>query len=82
MSILRTIGTLLRETLLQVPLSLVRFVLVALLLAVLIWVLRLPRVETCPAGDGVDQSQAPWWQNLKVWAAAALLIQVAIYWLI
>lgn len=76
MNVLRSLGTAIREALLHVPLPLVRLVFVGLIVAVLVWVLRLPREETCP-GNGAENCR--WWQNLKVWAAAALLIQLLVY---
>ena len=74
MTPLHTIGNFLRETMLAIPLFAVRALFIASLAIVLIWVLRLPREETTRPGE-----TPRWWENLKVWAALALLIQIAVY---
>lgn len=74
MTPLHTIGDLVRDLLLQVPLSVVRGVFVAIPLLLLIWVLRLPKEETAPA-----EPTGRWGENLKIGAGAALLIQVLVY---
>lgn len=73
MTPLHHIGNAVRELMLQIPLEAVRAVFVGLPLAVLVWVLMLPKEETQPP-------ESPRWDaNLKVWAAVALAFQIAIY---
>lgn len=75
MTPLHHVGDWLRTVLLAIPLPAVRGLFVILLAVILIWVLRLPREETTPEqGRPVE-----WGENLKVWAALALLIQIAMY---
>ena len=74
MTPLHHLGELLRQSLAAIPLSVVRVIIVATLSAVLVWVLVLPRAETTP-----DQSSVRLTENLKLWAAIALVIQIAIY---
>ncbi len=74
MTPLHQFGDLLRESLQAVPLVAVRMLFVASLIALLIWVLRLPRSATTPP-DGVNR----WDENLKTGAALALSIQILIY---
>ena len=74
MTPLHHIGNLVRELLLQIPLPVVRGLFIALPVAVLIWVLTLPREATTdPEGTG------RWNTNLKTGAAVALLMQIVIY---
>ena len=74
MSPLHTIGDLFRELLLAVPLWVVRGLFIALPILLLVWVLTLPRQQTTPPGRAPRAGE-----NLKVWAALALLIQICIY---
>jgi hypothetical protein len=74
MTPLHHIGQTVREALLLVPLPMVRVLFIALLVAVLVWVLRLPRSITTPPGGA-----RRWDENLKLGAAAALLVQILIY---
>ena len=67
-------GDFLRETLMRVPLSAVRILFLASLVAVLVWVILLPRERTEPPGGAKR-----WDANLKVTAVLALLIQIVIY---
>jgi hypothetical protein len=53
---------------------LVRLLFVASLVALLIWVLRLPATATSPPGGAKR-----WDENLKIGAAVALSIQILIY---
>ena len=77
MTVLHTIGNVVRDLLAQVPLGAVRVLFLALPVGLLIWVLRLPReATTSPEGAG------RWDEDLKLWASVALLIQIAIYSLI
>ena len=73
MTPLHRLGDLLRDAILMVPLPAVRLLFVALPVAVLVWLLRLPKSAT------TEDENAPWSSNLKVWAALALVIQIAIY---
>lgn len=74
MTPLHHFGLWLRETLMQIPLSFVRAMFVAVLAAVLIWVWKLPRAETEPT-DHVPR----WDEKLKWIATIALGAQIAIY---
>jgi hypothetical protein len=74
MTPLHRFGEFLRETLMLIPLSAVRILFLASLVAVLLWVLSLPRERTEPPGGAKR-----WDANLKVTAAIALLIQIVIY---
>lgn len=73
MTPLHHLGEFLRDLLLRVPLDGVRVLFVAVLAGLLLWVLWLPREQTCPADPGQPL------QNLKLWAALALLLQIVIY---
>ncbi len=74
MTPLHAIGEVVRELLLQIPLSTVRVLFLAVPILLLVWVLRLPREATTPP-DGTGR----WDQNLKVWASVSLVIQIVIY---
>lgn len=74
MTLLHQLGSMLRELMLLVPLPAVRVLFLALPIALLVWVLLLPREETTPAGRPSRPGE-----NLKLWAALALLVQVVIY---
>ncbi len=74
MTPLHTIGESIREALLLIPLPAVRVLFIAIQIALLIWVLRLPRSETTPPDDG-----GGWASNLKIWGSLALLMQVVVY---
>jgi len=74
MSPLHYFGDFVRELLLKVPLPLARGLFVLLMLALLIWVLTLPRKEVTRSESSDRISE-----NLRVWAALALLIQVVVY---
>lgn len=71
---LHALGDFLRDLLSQVPLPAVRLLFVLIPLALLVWVLSLPRSETTRTG-----AETRWDENLKLWAGLALAIQVAIY---
>lgn len=74
MTILHQIGDALRDALSSLPLGVVRGLFIALPLAVLIWVMSLPRSET------VAENAAPrGGANLKWGAALALGLQILIY---
>ena len=70
MTPLHSIGNAIREALLAIPLGVVRGLILLTLVALIVWVLRLPRSETKPTEDAAD---------LRWGAVAALLIQLAIY---
>jgi len=74
MTPLHHIGDFFRDALLQIPLPAVRLLFVALQVALLIWVLTLPREATRPP-DG----SGGWAANLKIWAALAISVQVLVY---
>ena len=69
MTPLHRIGAFFRELMLRVPMPVVRAIFVGSLLVVLLWVLL-------RKGEGEDARQA---RTLKIWAAAAIAIQIAIY---
>ena len=73
MTPLHVIGEAIRELLGSVPLGIVRVFFVAVPLAVLVWVVRLPHAETS------ESPESGWLGNLKLWAAVALIIQILIY---
>jgi hypothetical protein len=73
-TLLHHIGQTLRELLQSVPLLAVRFLFLVSLIALLVWVLRLPDSETTPTGGA-----RRWHENLKFGAALAILIQIVIY---
>jgi hypothetical protein len=74
MTPLHQLGEALRGLLLQVPLGAARGLFVLTLAVLLAWVLSLPRSQVTPPGGPGRAGE-----NLKLWAALALLIQVAIY---
>ena len=74
MNPLHDIGDALRWACGLIPLGVVRAAFVALPLALMVWVLRLPAAETVPPGH-----TGRWDENLKLWAWLALAIQVVIY---
>jgi len=74
MTPLHNFGEFLRQTLQTIPLVSVRILFVASLVALLIWVLRLPQSATTPPGGAKR-----WDENLKTGAAIALALQILIY---
>lgn len=74
MTWVHTFGEALRNLLLQIPLSAVRFLFVMSLILVLLWVCRLPVSRTQPEG-GAHR----WDENLKIPAGIALGLQIVIY---
>lgn len=74
MSPLHHLGDFLRELLLQIPLGLARALFILLMAGLLVWVLTLPRHQVAPPARKVRITE-----NLKVWAATSLLIQIVIY---
>jgi len=77
MTPLHQFGEFVRQALATIPLPAARALFIALLVAVLIWTLLLPREATTPTGHSGRLTE-----NLKLWAAVALLIQLAIYTLV
>jgi hypothetical protein len=67
-------GGWLRATFLQIDLSHVRVLFVGINVALLIWVLTLPRAATTP-----PDRPARMFEDLRIWAGLALLCQIGIY---
>ena len=74
MTPLHYFGEFFRQALHTVPLLAVKLLFVASLVALLVWVLRLPRSATTPP-SGAKR----WDENLKTGAAITLVIQILIY---
>jgi len=74
MTPLHQLGEFLRQVLQTIPLSAARILFVGTLVALLIWILRLPRSATT-SPDGATR----WDENLKVGASLAIVIQILIY---
>ena len=74
MTPLHTIGSALRDAFASIPLIAARLMFVGLLLLTLLWVLTLPREAVVRQ----ERTSGPS-ENLRWWAALALLIQLAIY---
>jgi hypothetical protein len=73
-TILHTVGDQLRELFASIPLPVVRWVFLAVPVLLLVWVLLLPRrAVTPPTGTG------RWDENLRLWAAVTLIMQIIIY---
>ena len=77
MTPLHAIGEAFRHLMIAVPIPVVRAIFLLLLVALLTWVLCLPKSVTTPAGAG--RTPQHWSENLKLWAAVAILFQIAIY---
>ncbi|MGD9853772.1 MAG: hypothetical protein AB7U20_02360 [Planctomycetaceae bacterium] len=71
---LHAMGDALRALLLSIPLPAVRVLFLVILAGVLVWVLLLPRAATTAPGGPVRGGA-----NLKVGAAIAIVLQLAIY---
>lgn len=75
-TILHTVGDQLREAFASIPIPVVRWLFLAVPVILLAWVLLLPRrAVTRPEGAG------RWDENLRLWAAVALVMQIVVYWL-
>lgn len=75
MTPLHHFGELLRNSLLAVPLPLVRAAFLALPVGLCLWVLSLPR-SAVTAPDAADGRGGA---NLRPWALLALVIQIVVY---
>jgi hypothetical protein len=74
MTVLHTIGDFFRNQLLAIPLPAVRVLFVGTLVALLLWVLLMPKTATTPPGGA-----RRWDENLKYGAGLALVIQILVY---
>jgi hypothetical protein len=74
MTPLHQFGESIRNVMLMIPLSAVRGLFLLTLIVLLIWVLRLPTAAVTPTGGAKR-----WDENLKIGAALALLLQIAVY---
>lgn len=74
MTPLHHLGNWLRSLLLAIPMPAVRGLFVLLLVGILVWVLTLPREQTTSPEGSTHLGE-----NLKLWAALTLLIQIALY---
>lgn len=75
-TILHSIGDQLRELFASIPLPVVRWMFLAVPVLLLVWVLLLPRRAVAP-----PEGTGRWDENLRLWAAVALLLQIVIYWI-
>jgi hypothetical protein len=73
MTPLHQLGSWIRELFAAIPLPVVRGMFVLSIAAVLVWVIRLPR------SAARAHPESAWNEDLRLWAAVALLIQIAIY---
>ena len=74
MNPLHAAGDALRHVFLGIPMGFVRVLFIAIPLLLMLWVLRLPTsVTSAPGGE------QRWDADLRIWAWAALAIQVVIY---
>jgi len=74
MTPLHDIGDWLRNTLMLIPMGVVRGLFLAVPGVLIVWVLSLPRASTTP-----PRIRGRPFENLKLWAVLALLIQMLIY---
>ena len=74
MTLFHWIGDTLRQQLDLIPLSVARWMMIGLFLALMFWIVQLPSTATNPANRS-----ASWSSDLKVWAWLTLLFQVMIY---
>jgi heme/copper-type cytochrome/quinol oxidase subunit 2 len=75
MTPLHHIGDFFRDLVLLVPLWAARTIFVFVLLVVFIWVLRLSPERVSPC----EIEERNWTNNLKLWAAIAIGLQIIIY---
>jgi len=76
-SLLHLLGDFLRGQLLSIPLGWARALFVLVPVILLLWIWRLPKAEVVPPGASGRPGE-----NLRIWAALALLLQILIYLLI
>ena len=74
MTFLHSIGDSLRQFLEQVPLSAARWLIIALFLVLLFWIVQLPTTRANP-----NDLQSRWYEDLRIWAWLAVMIQIVIY---
>jgi hypothetical protein len=74
MTFLHWIGETLTSQFDQVPLSTARWILIAVLLLLVFWVVQLPSNQATP-----DDRQSKWYEDLRLWAWIALMMQIVIY---
>ncbi len=74
MTFLHTIGEALRIQLEAVPLSIAKWLMIGVFLLMLFWVIQVSSRKATPA----DRSSI-WFEDLRIWAWLALMIQVVIY---
>ncbi len=74
MTFLHWIGDALRQLFEQVPLSVAKWLLIGQFLALIFWVVQLRSSETTP-----QDHQSKWYEDLKIWAWLALMMQIVIY---
>ena len=75
MTPLHHIGEFFRELVLAIPLGTARAIFVLVLVAVLLWILRLSPDRVSPPAH----EERNWSNNLKLWAAIAIGLQILIY---
>lgn len=76
-TLLHWIGDHLRTALLAVPIPVARGLFLAVLLALMVWVVQLPKSATTP-----NAASYRWHEDLRIWAWLALLFQVLAYFLL
>lgn len=75
MTPLHHIGEFVRDLMIAIPMPVARGLFALFFVALIIWVVRLPRDRWAPEGDG----DIPLGSNLRVWALVALVVQLVIY---
>jgi hypothetical protein len=73
MTPLHSVGDFFRELLGRVPLWFAQAIFIAVPLVLLAWLIFVPRSQATPENGG------GWFSDLRLWAAAALMLQTAIY---
>lgn len=74
MTFLHLIGDTLRLQLERVPLSVARWLLIGVFLILMFWVVQLRSSEATP-----HDRQSKWYEDLRIWAWLALMMQIVIY---